>query len=365
MTPKDSIRQTYNLQVIKVVKETKDATSLYFDTKGKSQEFNYKSGQHLILHFTIDGRKVSRAYSLFTAPFENKLGITVKRVKGGLMSNYINDNITVGDAIELSIPRGNFCLNDEEKAKAYYFFGGGSGITPLLSIIKNLLYTKPKSKIFFLYGNRDEASIIHYEALEHLKKQFPNRFHIEHELESEGGFFGKGLLSNLLQARTGWVDKRRVLYFLKDNPTDLAAEYFICGPSPMMHKVEEALTEISILPENIHIERFSSDPDASHSENSIVNIKNAELTYTINGIMKKITIQGNKTLFESLSKVGEDIPHSCLAGSCASCACRITKGNVNMKQCFGLNSTQLKDGFILSCQAIPQTNRIEVNFDGI
>jgi ring-1,2-phenylacetyl-CoA epoxidase subunit PaaE len=359
-----SINQTYNLPVVNVVKETEDATSIYFDVSGKEDVFKYRPGQHLILHFEVDGKKVSRAYSLFTAPHEDDFAITVKRVKGGLISNHINDFVEVGDSIEVSAPRGVFTLSEyQKKAKTYYFFGGGSGITPLLSNIKTVLKNEPLSNIFFLYGNRNKQSIIHHQVLNELQQEYAGRLHIEHELESEGGFFGKGLLSNLLQAKTGWIDKRRVLYFLKDNPTDLPAEYFICGPSGMMNNVEDALTDVSIDPTTIHLERFGSDPNASIANEADVKVETAELTYTIDGIMKRIPIKGNKTLFESLTQVGEDIPHSCLSGSCASCACTIKKGSVKMKECHALNETQLNDNFILSCQAIPQTKTVEVDFD--
>lgn len=360
-----SLNQTYTLPVIQVVKETEDATSIYFDVSGQEELFQYKPGQHLILHLNIDGKKLSRAYSLFTAPFEEDFAITIKRVEGGKVSNHINDNIKEGDTIEVSAPRGVFSIKEaSNEAKAYYFFGGGSGITPLLSNIKTVLKEHDSSKVFFLYGNRNKHSIIHDEVLKRLKNKYPQRLHIEHELESEGSIFGMGLLSNLLQTRTGWIDKRRVLFFLRDNPTELPAEYFVCGPFGMMNNVEDVLTEIKVDPSDIHIERFGSDPNAVITlDGSDVVVDSSELTFNIDGIKKRISIQGNKTLFESLSQFGEDIPHSCLSGSCASCACRIKKGKVKMKECHALNETQLNDNFILSCQAIPQTKAIEVDFD--
>lgn len=363
-TSANSLKTTYRLSVKKVVQEIEDATSIYFDISSQENEFNYKPGQHLILHFTIDGKKVSRAYSLFTAPHESDFAITIKRVKGGLVSNHINDKIKSGDKIEVSVPRGVFTIKENSNtAKAYYFFGGGSGITPLLSNIKTLLKEEENSIIFFLYGNRNKKSIIHNEVLNNLKNEHASRFHIEHELESEGGHFGKGLLSNLLQAKTGWIDRRRILHFLKDNPTGLPSEYFVCGPTGMMDNVEDLLNELVINPENVHSERFGSDPNSASVNESDIKVNTSELTFNKDGIKKIIYIKGDKTLFESLAQKGEDIPHSCLSGSCASCACRIKKGKVKMKQNYGLNETQLNDGFILSCQAIPQTKSVEIDFD--
>ena len=364
-TAPNSINKTFFLPVKKVVKETDDATSLYFDISNQEDVFRYKSGQHLILHFTIGEKKATRAYSLFTAPFEDDFAVTIKRVKGGLVSNHINDSIKAGDKIEVSAPRGLFTVKENPgEPRAYYFFGGGSGITPLLSNIKTVLKEQPSSQVFFLYGNRNKNSIIHHEVLNKLQKKYPDRLQIEHELESEGGFFGKGLLSNLLQAKTGWIDRRRILYFLNENPSSLPSEYFICGPTGMMNNVEDVLSELGTDPATVHSERFGSDLlSVSEPDDSDVKVKTAELTFSINGIRKEIPIAGSKTLFESLTKAGEDIPHSCLSGSCASCACRIKKGKVKMKQCYALNETQLKDNFILSCQAIPHTKVIEVDFD--
>ncbi len=359
-----TLNKTHQLSVLNVIRETEDSVSIYFDLKGKRDFFQYKSGQHIILHFKINDQKISRAYSLFTAPFEDIFAITVKRVQNGLISNHINDCLKIGDTVEVSLPRGNFTINEDKIPKAYYFFGGGSGITPLLSNIKTILKTQSHSRIYFLYGNRNNASIIHNTILNKLQTEYPKRLYIEHELESEGSIFGKGFLSNLLQAKTGWIDKRRVLYFLKDNPTHLPSEYFICGPSAMMDKVEDALTEIEVDPNAIYIERFNANFQTDETlDDSQIFVQSAELTYTFDGIKKRIQVQGNKTLFESLTKVGEDIPHSCLSGSCASCACRLKKGKVNMKQCYALNETQLKDHFILTCQAIPQSKTVEIDFD--
>jgi len=363
-TTSNSLNTTYTLPVKKVVHETEDATSIYFDISNQKSIFKYKPGQHLILHFTIDGKKVSRAYSLFTAPHESDFAITIKKVKGGLVSNHINDKIKKGDTIEVSAPRGIFTLKENiNTAKAYYFFGGGSGITPLLSNIKAVLKEEENSTVFFLYGNRNKKSIIHNEVLNNLKNKYATRFHMEHELESEGGHFGKGLLSNLLQTKTGWIDRRRILNFLKDNPTDVPSEYFVCGPTGVMNNVEDVLTELVVDPENIHSERFGSDPKFDSINESDIQVNTSELTFNKDGIKKIISIKGDKTLFESLTQKGEDIPHSCLSGSCASCACRIKKGKVKMKQNYGLNETQLNDGFILSCQAIPQTKVIDIDFD--
>ncbi len=363
-TKKSSLNTTFNLPVSKVINETEDATSLYFDINDFKNDFNYKPGQHLILHFTIDGKKVSRAYSLFTAPSENEFAITIKRVKGGLVSNHINDNIKVGDFVEVNAPRGVFTLKENTNtAKTYYFFGGGSGITPLLSIIKTVLKENQNNKAIFLYGNRNKKSIIHNEVLNSLQNNYPKRLHIEHELESEGGFFGKGLLSNLLQTKTGWIDRRRVFNFLNDNQTEMSTEYFICGPTGMMDNVEDVLSELIVDPDTVHSERFGSDPNAASVDQSDVKVATSELTFNKDGIKKIISISGDKTLFESLTKKGEDIPHSCLSGSCASCACTIKKGKVKMKQNYGLNETQLNDNFILACQAIPQTKNIEIDFD--
>jgi len=359
-----SLNDKYEFRISKLVKETKDSVSVYFDLEDKIQEFKYNSGQHILLHLSIEGKNYTRAYSIFTAPFEEDFAITVKRVNKGLVSNYINDNFKAGDKIQVSKPRGNFKHIHSDQNKTYYFFGGGSGITPLLSHIKSILKTEQNSKVFLLYGNRNRSSIIHHDKLMATEKNYPNRFHIEHEIEEEGGFFGKGLLSNLLQTKTGWIDKRRVFTYLKENPTDLPSEYFVCGPALMIEKVEQALQDISIDSSHIHIERFKSIEKSSRlqTENSS-NTQNVEIVYTIDKIKKRMLCTNQITLFDALTKNGENVPFSCLSGSCATCACILKKGKVDMKNNYALNDTQLRDNFILSCQAIPETSHIEVDFD--
>ncbi len=366
MVPKalNSLHTTLNIPIKKIVAETKDAVSIYLDLKGKEDVFQYQAGQHILLHVEIGGESLTRAYSLFTAPHEKEVAITVKRVKNGKVSNYINDHFKVDEEIKVSLPRGIFSVNIQPaQAKAYYFFGGGSGITPLLSNIKTILKQEPLSKVYLLYGNRNESSIIHYKTLTQLAQQYVGRLVIQHELETEASIFGKGLISNLLQAKTGWIDRRCILFFLRKYRSPLAAEYFICGPSGMMDNVENVLHDLDIDKNNIHLERFGSDPNAVQKAGDKAVVNKCEVSFQKDGIKKVIVMKGNQTLLNALLEAGEDIDHSCLAGSCASCACRIQKGKIKMDQCYALNETQLKDNFILACQARPLSHKMEVDFD--
>lgn len=353
----------HTIAVKRTVMETADAISVYFDSANLTASFSYIQGQYITLHFDIDGKQYSRAYSLFTAPYEAEVAITVKRIKGGIVSNFIFDKINESSVLQINLPRGNFNTKLSPKNnKNYYFFGGGSGITPLLSNIKMILKTESLSTIFFLYGNRDKNAIIHFAALEQLKQQYPNRLIIQYELESEKDVFSRTKLGNILGLKTGLIDKKCILFFLNKYYTEKDSDYFICGPSILMDNVEQVLHSIDVDKNKIHIERFGGN------SSKIINAENhfngkVELSYTKDGKKKSIVADGNKSLFQILTESGENIDHSCLAGSCASCVCIIYEGNVEMKNCYALNKTQRKDNFILTCQAYPLTDKVAINFD--
>jgi ring-1,2-phenylacetyl-CoA epoxidase subunit PaaE len=355
------LHKIHTITVKRTVMETADAISVYFNTADLTDSFRYIQGQYVILHFDIDGKHYSRAYSLFTAPFETDIAITVKRIKGDIVSNFIYDNIKESSVLQINFPRGNFNTKLSPKNnKNYYFFG--SGITPLLSNIKMILKTEPLSTIYFLYGNRDKKSIIHFKDLEELKKQYPNRLFIQYEFESENDGFSRTKFGNILSLKTGLIDKKCVLFFLNKYLAEKESEYFICGPAVLMDNVEQVLHSIDVDKKKIHIERFGSNSNKFITTDTDFNEK-VELTYTKEGEKKSIVADGNKSLFQSLTEAGENIDHSCLAGSCASCVCTIYEGNVEMKDCYALNTTQLKDNFILTCQSYPLTNRVAINFD--
>lgn len=367
----------FPLKVKDVVKETPEAVTLVFAVPDELQEaFAYKQGQYLTLKFHLNGQEVRRSYSMCSSPLEPDLAVTVKRVDSGMVSTYIHEQVESGQTIEVMPPEGRFFTElDPEQRKTYYLFGAGSGITPLMSILKTVLETEPLSTVFLLYGNRREASIIFRNQLEELQRRYAGQLVVEHLLsrphreKAKGlaGLFKKGAIS--WEGRVGRIDHAEIGRFLKEHPPrSEESEYFICGPGSMIDNTRAALLGQGIDDKRIHVEYFlSGTPNTQASQNgapaSSASAGGNKVLVHLDGQKIELEVSEEKTILDTLLDEGYDPPYSCTAGACSTCMAKVLKGSVSMEVCYALDDEEVEEGYILTCQSHPTSADLEITFD--
>ena len=351
----------HTLKVAEIVPETAEANSIRFEVPPElREEFAFKAGQHLTLRATINGEEVRRNYSLCTAPAEGDWMVTVKRIGGGLFSNWIGDQLKPGATLEVMVPHGSF-TTDFDVAKSRHLVGiaGGSGITPVMSLIKTLLREEPLSRFTLLYGNRDSSSIIFLEALAALKDKHLGRLEIYHFLDAE---------EQDIELFNGMLNRERLEEAISALVPDAAVVdgWFICGPGPMMDAAEAALLDRNIPKDRIHIERFTADrpPEAVAKEIAQLQTQAEGVTVavTLDGRTRRVPFtQGN--ILDSARAAGLPAPFACKAGVCATCRAKVTKGKVEMAVHYGLTDEEVADGYVLTCQSVPVGDGVAVDYD--
>ncbi len=351
----------HTLIVADVVDETSEARSIRFAVPEELREtFLFRPGQHLTLKAEIGGEEVRRNYSLCVAPQDHELMVTVKRIAGGLFSNWANDSLKPGDAVEVMAPHGSFTWDFTGAANHYVGFAGGSGITPVISLLKTALLTEPESRFTLFYGNRDSNSIIFLDALAQLKNRFMDRLQVHHFLAEEAEEF---------ELFNGMLDRAKcdeILETLVD-PAEAAA-FFICGPGPMMDAAEEALLARGISKELIHLERFTADRPAEALQAQL-----AELSREAAGLSMLVALDGRKrrvgfdakagNILDSARAAGLPAPFACKAGVCATCRARVVSGEVEMAARYGLTDEEVAAGYVLTCQSVPRGDGVELDYD--
>ena len=342
------------------VKETRTeigglAKSITFDVPESLQEvFRWRAGQHVTLKLFIDGKESRRSYSISSPPLSNaNLRITVKRVKSGLVSNHINDNIEKGDTIELMSPSGDFYLDTNAMARrTYYFFGAGSGITPLFSMISSVLHMEPYSAVNLIYGSRNFKSVLLKEELEQLQKFYPKRFSISHILSSPS------MWSSFRPWRKGRIDEKAIVDFITENPPYAQdCQYYVCGPDKMNETVRHSLLELDVPSSRIHVESYGTGkPQVDKHAKEVV----ADVLINLNGEQYTLKSSAGQTLLEAAKLAGLEPPYSCQSGVCGLCKAYLKKGEVHMPISSALEQSEIEAGEILTCQAIAQTNKLEI-----
>jgi len=355
----------HTLKIKDIRKETSDSVSVAFDIPAQIQpEFQFKQGQYITLKLIVNGEEIRRSYSICTSPYNEKdLRVAVKEVTDGRASMYINRTLKVGDNMEVMTPMGNFysVLSGNNK-KQYVLFAGGSGITPMMSILKSILYIEKQSSITLVYANRDEDSTIFRAEIEKIATEFSDRFTVVKTFDNPKGSvtdLEKGLLT---------IDKVKEISS-KYNLTN-ADEYFICGPGPLMENIKQALESLQINKEKIHIEYFSAVVDAvAKAESTDVFTGapvNCELTVMQYGYETNMKLNTNGlTILDAAIEAGVDAPFSCKGAVCCTCRAKVLEGKVKMDNNFALTEAEVEEGFILTCQAHPLTEKVVIDFDAI
>lgn len=356
----------HKLKVSKVVQETADATTVYFNIPEElKNSYTHKAGQYLTLKFDIKGEEVRRSYSLCTSHIEDHYGVNVKRVNKGKVSNYVNDHVKVGDEIDVMVPDGKFVIEPVEHMKRdFFFFASGSGITPVMSMIKTVLEEEPKSICYLLYGNKNEDTIIFKNELDQLEKKYAGQLVVEHTLskpnrEKAGGL--KGLFSKGKMSWTGLVgriDGPKIDKFLADHPKQsIEANYYVCGPGAMIDTIIDHLERKSIDKKFLHTEHFVSQIAGSGA--GII----SQVKVHLAGKEINIEVPADKTILDALIEAKYDAPYSCTSGACSTCVAKVHSGEVSMDVCYALDDSEVKAGFILTCQARAQSPEVELTFE--
>lgn len=357
--------QFHKLNVSNIVRETEDATTISFEIPSNlKEEFKYKHGQYLTLRFFFEGKDERRAYSICTSPdADDYLAVTVKKVTGGEVSPYLNSLLKVGDTIDVMPPLGNFTIDlDDSNKKAYILFAGGSGITPIISILKSILHRETQSKVILVYANSNEDTIIFRDALINLKEKFADRLTVIHQLSKP--------IKNGVEHTEGRIDKQRCLGIVKllDHSIIANAEYFMCGPGGMMKEIEAALLELNIDKKKIHQESFTVAENegtevVKHHDTHAPDEKVEKVKVILYGEEHEITIADGDTILVAGIKAGIDPPFSCQIGACSTCRAKLKGGKVEMEADDALSEEEIEDGFVLTCTSHALTNNVVVDYD--
>lgn len=336
---------SFRLAVAEVIEETADARSLVLRVPAElAGRFHYRAGQFLGFRVLVDGKRLSRCYSMSSTPgLDDVLRVTVKRVAGGRVSNWMNDSVRAGDELEVLPPAGHFHLGSDERD--LLLFGGGSGITPVFSILREALASRA-CRIRLVYANRDVASVIFREALRELVREYGERLQVIHVLDELQGFLAASDVRHLLR---GWEH----------------AECFICGPGPFMDTVEGTLLQAGVEPGRIHVERFVSPPDAD--EQAAVELPDGgacveSLVVALDGAEHQVPCAPGETLLESCRKAGLAPPASCEEGYCGACMCKVEQGEVLLPRNDVLSAAELAEGWTLACQGRAGSREVRVRF---
>ncbi|WP_298878280.1 ferredoxin--NADP reductase [uncultured Polaribacter sp.] len=343
----------HKVNIQEVIRETADAVSLIFDIPGNlKSNFAFHSGQYLTLKKTINGKEVRRAYSICSSPTDNYLKVAIKAVENGTFSTYATSELKAGNFIEISEPEGKFILEPSSN-KNYIAFAAGSGITPILSMIKDVLTNETTSTFNLIYGNKTVNDIIFKTELDALKEANSDRFNLHYVCSRE----------KLEDSLFGRIDKENTNFYLSNYKNTTFEAAYLCGPEEMIKVVSDTLLENGFSNENIHFELFT----ASIDEEATSNIKEGttEITVLLDDEETTFTMNQTDDILAASLRNDLDAPYSCQGGVCSSCMCKVTEGKAVMVKNSILSEDEIDEGLILACQAYPTTPKITIDFDDV
>ncbi|ELZ5940283.1 MULTISPECIES: 1,2-phenylacetyl-CoA epoxidase subunit PaaE [Providencia] len=347
----------HRLSIAAIERDTADAVAVTFSVPDELREqYRYHPGQHLTLKALVNGEDLRRCYSICSSPDEGVLKIGVKAIHEGRFSNFINQQLHVGDCIDVMIPQGKFGYLPKVTTQARYLaVAAGSGITPLLSIIKSTLQTEPNSRFTLIYGNKNSRSVMFKESIADLKNQYAERFQVLYLFSQE---------QQDSQLLSGRINKPQLVALgktlLNFQQFDRA---FVCGPEAMMDDVQSALSECGMKPEHIHSERFNTS-NMKFRPSAALSTDSRQVSIHLDGRTMTINMDSqDDSILDAALRQGADLPYACKGGVCATCKCKLKSGDVEMGVNYSLEPDQIADGYILSCQAWPKGDGVVLDFD--
>lgn len=356
------------LPIKNIVRQTADTITLHFDHP--PTRWNYLPGQFLTLILEIDGKEERRAYSLCSSPYiDEGLSVTIKRVRGGKMSNYLHEHIRIGDEMVVLPPAGNFTLDPANTSRHLVLIGCGSGITPLFSILKSALTKASTAKVSLIYVSPNPEKTIFYKDLSQWVSDFPSRLSVfyywgdewKKKVQGKAGFWTRLLTNKGTYAHR--IDAARLQSIFNDLTigADTDAQFYICGPQKLMEMAKVTIRGIGVAEDDIHTESFYNSHAASNSQSR--SKQAPRMTIRLNGEDHRINVPAGKSVLFAGLEAGLDIPFSCQSGNCVSCAGKCLSGMVDMSTSEGLTQEQLSDGYVLTCVGYPKSEDVIIQFD--
>lgn len=348
----------HKLTVADIKQETQDCVSIAFEIPENLQnEFQFIQGQNITIKSGLD--EVRRTYSICTSPLDKQLRVAVKRVTNGVFSTYASEKLKKGDVLDVMIPAGSFYTEVKEgNKKEYVFFAAGSGITPTISIIKTILLLEKESSVTLIYGNKNTSSIIFKDEIEAFKDKYLQRFRVYHILSRE---------KTDSDFNNGRIDVAKCNHVSRLVDMDGVDDFFICGPEEMIFTVKEFLEGWGIPKEKVHFELFTT-PTRKNTQIYEAAIQTtsggSEVTIKVDGRSFELSLDYNSnTILDAGLAEGIDLPFACKGGVCCSCKAKLLEGKVEMEANYGLEDSEVRDGYILTCQSHPRSEKVVVDYD--